>query len=290
MAHKKQVQTHRSRSAALGIALLAFLMAGPSLAQMVVLPAEQLTPRDRDSDRIDAGFVGARPAWFSAPLDAPGFDQETAIGRGSAIGDTFSLAPVVQDNDSPANAFAMTSPTESTVTAGASASSNIGANFYSSTGGTFRVDTTVIIDTPTEGIHTVEVCAVAIDSVNAREPWVSAGQTGPGGETLFTWRLDVGQINASNTIDFPTNVTLIDSYTLAWDMSGALVFDGPQTLTTVDDQSISGVSLLQFQIDTVPVEIAGYDLAEVCLGWQVAEVIFADGFESGDVTAWAPVR
>lgn len=263
--------------------MLAIVCAGPGFAQWSVLPAPQVPMEERTDGE---SFRAAELAWFSAPLSAARLHDEQKAARGTASGDTFSLAPIVQDAAVPANAFAMTSPTASTVTATGSASTNIGTNFYGSAGGTFRVDTIFLEDTPSEGFHIVEVCVVALDSSNAREPWVEAGRTGPGGETLYTWRLDLGLINATNPIDFESPVHLVDAYTLAFDVSGGLLLDDDQVLTEVGDQSVSGVTLLQFQIEGVPVEIAGFDLAEICLGWELVEVIFVDGFESGNTQAW----
>ncbi len=282
--HRQEIEMRRKLILA---GLLTFTAALPITAQSLTLVPDPPSA----SRELTAAWYGGSSAWkerstigaILAPLDAS--EQPSRVADPS--GDTYSLAPVVQDDAVPTGAYAMTSPTETTLTFDGTAT-NIGANFRGSAGGTFSVLETYSVDHGGPGIDRVSVGVTALNSALGREPWVAAGQVGNAGATLITWRLDVGAFDASNQIQPDAPFSVVGVGVEAYDVVGSLIFSNPALSADLSDGvTLSGTVLLQFQVEGEPVEIAGYDLAEIVVFWDIREILFVDGFESGDTTQWS---
>ena len=179
--------------------------------------------------------------------------EETAI-----VGDTYSLAPLVEDSGSAYYMSAVGGPTQHTFDG---TNESGGTNLVGTPGGFFVVLEGIVPVSAAVDRIIVEVRAV--NSSVVAEPWMDVSNSGAG---YINWRLDVGSTaGGTNPIHPGTEFTVIDSgfavFNSALEQVG--IFDlSDDTSTTTD---LSGVALL----GNSGADIAGVDVASILMYWDI---------------------
>lgn len=198
--------------------------------------------------------------------------SEVQIDVPDAAGDTYSLAPLVQDGDTAFYPSETGGPTLHTFNV---SSESGGTNLLGTEGGTFRVSEQNI---PLGG--DVDRLIVEVRAVNSRlesEPWVDSSNAGKG---FISWRLDVGSTSGgTNPIQPDVPFTLVDSGFNVFNSAGDPAGSFDLTTDTSTATSLSGVAAL----GNNGLDIAGVDISSIQMYWDISSDstfrIFIDGFE-----------
>lgn len=199
-------------------------------------------------------------------------DGVVAGGARSVLGDTYSVAPLVQDGVSAFFLQDVDGPGPGTtgryVATFDGTGENSGANLAYSTG-THNFQVTEAQTDLGGGNYLIQVQYTAVNGSGAAEPWVPAGVIGPNGP-FTAWRMDLGTNAAGNPIDrlSPNNdFSILNSGFTAFDSTGAAL---GTFLLTVDDSNppsggLSGVAV----VGLGGANIAGFDMATLQMFWEI---------------------
>ncbi len=199
-----------------------------------------------------------------AHLDVPSSQTQAAhllteeqINRASVLGDTFSLAPLVQDSGA---AIYVSAPSVTTHTFDGATESG-GSNLKGTAGGTFRV--VEGIDPLAGGVNRIIVEATAVSSVLQAEPWVSSAFAASG---YVSWRLDVGSTaGGTNPIQPVTPFTPIASGINVFNSAGVPQGSFALSSNTSTATTLSGVAIL----GNSGQNIAGVNVASIQMYWDI---------------------
>jgi hypothetical protein len=187
----------------------------------------------------------------------------------TAIGDTYSLAPLVQDSDT---AFFPSDAGGPTLQTFDGANESGGTNLLGTKGGTFLVMERSV---PMGGnVDRILVEVRAINASNGSEPWVDSSQAGKG---FISWRLDVGSTSGgTNPIQPDAPFTLVDSGFSVFNSAGEPLGNFDLTDDTSTATSLSGVAALGNSGE----DIAGVDVSAIQMYWDISsDLNFKNGFE-----------
>jgi hypothetical protein len=192
---------------------------------------------------------------------ATGLKPSQAIsGKTESVpdGDTYSLAPLLQDEEL---AYFMTDTQQATNNTYDQSWKTIGTNEYGTSGGKFRA-----MEKTTDlggGVTQISVRVTAVNSQNNAEPWVDQAFAGSG---FINWRLDVGtNFGGSNQIEPGSSFEIEASGVLIFDSAGTQLADLNITDTS-DSNGLSGIALLNLVDDP---DIAGFDVATILIYWNI---------------------
>jgi len=192
-------------------------------------------------------------------------------------GDTYSLAPLVQDGEL---AYFMTDAGQATSHQYDESWKTMGKNQYGTSGGNFLV----LEKTNDLGNGEVQITVqvTAVNAQNAEEPWVDTGFSGSG---LETWRLDVGtSFGGSNPIEPDSPFEVTASGVSLYDSAGESLGDFDINDTS-NSGGLSGGALIGLADDA---DIAGFDLSTMVMYWNIKIEPDVGGFPvtAGQSGAW----
>jgi len=210
---------------------------------------------------LDATETMAAPAHLGVP---PGKKSDvklldgSQIARASFVGDTFSVAPLVQDSG---RAFYMSDAAGPTQHTFDDINESGGTNLLGTSGGSFIVLEGVIPQGG--GIDRVVVEVTALSSDMIAEPWVNSSHAGRG---YISWRLDIGS-NSGGTDPIEPEVpfTRVGSGFSAFNSFGQLLASFELSVDTSTATSLSGVAIL----GNSGVDIAGENVATIQMHWDI---------------------
>jgi hypothetical protein len=221
---------------------------------------------DRAAGRV---HLGVSPNKTQAKLML----SEDQISGLSVTGDTYSVAPLVQD---PNTAFFSSDAGGPTIHTFDEIDESGGSNLLGTEGGTFIVTEEIVsID---GGVDRIMVRVNAVNASNESEPWVDSSQSDRG---FTSWRLDVGSTTADGTdpIQPGSPFTLVDSGFNVFNSAGETVGSFDLTEDNSNATSLSGVAALGNGGEN----IAGVDVSSIQIYWDISfgpsDVTFKNGFE-----------
>ncbi|NNK98544.1 MAG: S8 family serine peptidase [Xanthomonadales bacterium] len=177
----------------------------------------------------------------------------------AAFGDSYSLAPWLQDDQS---GFYLASPIAPSSHTFDGIDESAGTNSFGSLGGTFSVSEGIIDLGGGAERYVVEVSAV--DSSLDNEPWVDASWAG---QTFTDWILDVGNFDGGgNTIAPGYSFSVSDSGCFVFDSTGASLGTFELYSDTSTSTELSGGAWLELGGS----DIAGVDVSTIQLYWDIA--------------------
>jgi len=197
--------------------------------------------------------------------NAKTFDAVSIFGTGSGgasavLGDTYTGAPLVQNNIS---AFLISDTVPSTQTFD-EASEDGGVNLAGPADTRFEVNELVV----TAGnVQTVIVEWTSVDAARSPTPWVGEGE-GP----FFSWRLDVGtEAGAPDTIEDPLATYIAGSgrFSVFNRMGAPLGTFALGNPPAAGDTELQGIAVIGLGPN---VDIAGFDMASIQMAWDMTVV------------------
>jgi hypothetical protein len=182
-------------------------------------------------------------------------------------GDTYSLAPLVQDSEL---AYFMSEAGTATSHRFDEERKSGGENIYGSPGGTFSV-IEEIIDLG-DGVEQIGVQVTALSAQGNPEPWVDESFAGSG---LIEYRLDVGtELGGTNPIEPDSPFTLLNSGFSIFDSEGDFLAEF-ELKDFSDSKGLAGVAVLGRVGDE---DIAGLDMATMIMFWNIKKEPVGSGF------------
>ncbi len=181
------------------------------------------------------------------------------IINASTMGDTFSLAPLVQNNAQQALYISSAAgPTSHTFDGIAEPG---GSNLRGTAGGTFSIVEGLV--PLAGGVNRFIVEVTAISSSLVAEPWISSAYSASG---YIAWRLDVGSTaGGTNPIQPATPFTPVGAGIHVFNSAGQLRGSFGLSLNTSTTTSLSGVAVL----GNSGQNIAGVDVASIQMYWDI---------------------
>ena len=194
----------------------------------------------------------------SAQTQAAHLLTEEQITRASVLGDTFSLAPLVQNS---VTAFYISGAAGPTAHTFDGVSETGGSNLRGTAGGTFRVVEGIV--PLAGGVNRIIVEVTAVNSALQAEPWVNSAYAGSG---YISWRLDVGSTSGgTNPIQPATAFTPVGAGINVFNSAGQFVNTFALTSNTSTATTLSGVAIL----GNSGQNIAGVNVASIQMYWDI---------------------